>query len=75
MVFLKGNKWAHDTRLTIKSCASVIIIGMFAITALLVIRLVGEQTLQNFMNISFRFMRQKKAEKVSAKRFVPEKQS
>ncbi len=72
---MKGNNWVHDMRLTIKSCASVIIIGVIAAAAMLIIRLVGEQKLQNLLNMTFQFKRKKKAEKMSTKRFVPEKQS
>ena len=72
---MKGDKWAHDKRLTIKSCASVIIIGVIAAAAMLIIRLVGEQRLQRFLDMIFQFKRKKKPEKVTTEIFVPDNKS
>ena len=71
---MKGDKWAHEVRLTVQFCASVIIIGLIAAGAMLIIRLVGEQRVQKFLNLLFQFKRKHKSDKLTTKRFVPDNQ-
>lgn len=75
LILLKGDKWAHDKRLTIKSCAGVIFIGMLVAGAMLIIRLAGEQRVQKFLDVIFQFKRKEKAEKLTTERCVPDNQS
>jgi hypothetical protein len=75
MIRLKGDKWAHNVRLTVQYCASVIIIGLIAAGAMLLIRLVGEQRLQKFLNLLFQYKRKHKSDKLTTESFVPDNRS
>jgi hypothetical protein len=72
MIRLKSDKWVHHVRITLQYCASVIIIGLIAAGAMLMIRLVGEQRLQKFLNFMFQFKRKHKSDKLRTERFVPD---
>jgi len=67
--------WSRDRRQTIKSCAGVLIIGTTVAVAMLIIRLVGEQRLQRFLNRLVNFKRKPEAEKMAGDSLVPDNQS
>ena len=64
------NLWSRDSRNTIKSCASVVIIGTTMAAAMLIIRLVGEQRLQRFLNRIINLKIKTKADKLTGESLV-----
>jgi hypothetical protein len=62
--------WSQEGCQTVKSCAAVLIIGTTAAAAMVIIRLIGEQRLQRFLNRVMNFKRRPEAEKVTAKTFL-----
>ena len=70
-----GKKWVRDKRLTIKSCAAVVVIGVTVACAMLIIRLVGEHRLQRFLNKLFQLKPKEKPENLAADVFMPDKQT
>jgi len=59
------NLWSRDRRQTIKSCASIVIIGTTMAAAMVIIRLVGERRLQCFLNRIMNLKIKTKADKLS----------
>ena len=64
--------WFSDTYDTFKTCASVFIVTAAIAGSLLIIRLVGESRLQNFLNILFSFKRKEPKLDLASKAFVRE---
>lgn len=61
---------SRDRRQTIKSCAGVLIIGTTVAAVIVIIRLVGEQRLQRFLNRIMNFKRRPEAEKLTGDSLV-----
>ena len=70
-----GKLWSRDGRFTIKSCASVVIIGAVVALAILIIRVVGEHRLQRFLNLLPIFRHRPKSEKLIGDAFLPNNRS
>lgn len=70
-----GKKWARDKRLTIKSCAAVVVIGVTVAGAMLIIRIVGERRLQRFINKLFQLKPKVKPEDMPTDVFMPDNQT
>ena len=64
--------WFSDKYHTFKTCASVILIAAAIAGSLLIIRLVGERRLQNFLNMLFSFKRKEPKLGLASKAFVRE---
>ena len=64
--------WFSDKYYTFKTCASVILIAAAIAGSLLIIRLVGERRLQNFLNVLFSFKRKEAKLDLASKAFVRE---
>lgn len=67
--------WSRDSRHTIKSCVGVLIIGTTVAAAMLIIRLVGEQRLEQFLIKLMHFKRKTDAKKVPVDTLVSDNQS
>ena len=70
-----GKLWSRDQRLTIKSCASVVIIGATVALLILAIRVVGEQRLQRFLNLIPIFRRRPEVEDLISETFITDSRS
>ncbi|MGD9172789.1 MAG: hypothetical protein PVF29_01430 [Desulfobacterales bacterium] len=75
LIFVITKIWSQDGRQTIKSCACVLIIGTTVAAAMVIIRLIGEQRLQRFLNRIMNFKRRPEAEKLTEDAFLPNNQS
>ena len=64
--------WFSDKYSTFKTCASVFLIAATVASSLLIIRLVGEKRLQNFLNMLFSFKRKEPKLDLASEAFVSE---
>ena len=70
-----GKVWSREQRFTIKSCASVVLIGATVALAILIIRVVGEQRLQRFLDLIPIFKRRQEVENLINEAFMTDSRS
>jgi hypothetical protein len=75
LIFVIAKIWSRDRRQTFKSCAGVLIIGSAVAIAMVIIRLVGEQRLQRFLNRIMSLKRKPEAKELTGDSLVTDNQS